>query len=308
MKKEIRVRVPATIANLVSGFDVLGMAIQEPFDEVYICKSSTPGIRITHTDHFGLPSEVEKNVAGVSLQAMILAMNDLDSGWEVVIHKNIKPGSGLGSSAASAAGVVYAVNALLGRPFKLEALVAFAAEGEKLASGAAHADNIAPCLFGGVTLIRPGHTPDIIQLPSPNIYVVVLHPQIELKTAVARNVLPKEISIKVAARQWGNVGALVAGICTNNTQLMAKGMEDFIAEPYRKGFIPQFDEMKLAALSEGALGGGISGSGPSVFMLCNNKLIADKTEKVMSMEFQSANIPFNTYVTTIHQGGIEIIG
>jgi len=306
MEKEIKVRVPATVANLVSGFDVLGMAICEPFDEIFLRKCTTPGIKITHTDNFGLPTEANQNVAGVSLMAMTKAIGNMQGGWEIEIHKHIKPGSGLGSSAASAAGTVFAANSLLGNPFTLQQLVPFAMEGEKLASGAAHADNIAPCLFGGVTLIRPDGNAEIIQLTSPDIFVVVLHPQIELKTADARNVLPKEISIKDAVRQFGNVGALVAGICTNSPALMAKGMIDLVAEPYRKKFIPLFDEMKHAALSAGAIGGGISGSGRSVFMICENRQVAVTVEIAMHKKFESSKIPFHTYLTRIQTNGIEI--
>lgn len=295
------------MANLVSGFDVLGMAIAEPFDEMLVKRVATPGIKIFHTDHFGLPTEVERNVSGVSLKAMMDAMGTPNIGWELIIHKHIKPGSGLGSSAASSAGAVYAANHLLGNPFSPDELVRFAMEGEKLACGAAHADNIAPCLFGGVTLIRPNDPPDVIRLPSPDIFVVVLHPQIELKTADARMVLPKEISLKLAAKQWGNVGALVAGICTNNVHFISKGLEDLVAEPYRKKFIPRFDEMKKAAISAGALGGGISGSGPSVFMVCHTNLLAEQVEFAMRTPFQNSGIAFRTYISRILPEGIQII-
>lgn len=305
--KEVKLKVPATIANLVCGFDIMGMAIEDPFDEVTVRHSAKPGIQIVHTDSFNLPTSVEENVAGVALKALMNKLGDDCLGFELIIHKNIKPGSGLGSSAASSAAAVFGANELLNRKFSLTELVEFAMEGERLASGAAHADNIAPCLYGGITLIRSSHPLDIISLPSPDLFITVLHPQIEVKTSEARKVLPASISLKDAITQWGNVAGLVSGIYTNDIAIISRSLVDGIAEPARRKFIPRYDEVKSAALGAGALGGGISGSGPSVFMISETRIIAEKVEAVIQNIYQTTGLQFNTYVTVIQSAGIEII-
>lgn len=305
--KEVKLKVPATIANLVCGFDIMGMAIADPFDEVTVRQSSEPGIQIHHSDKFNLPTAVDQNVAGVALKALMEKHGDDRIGFEIIIHKHIKPGSGLGSSAASSAAAVFGANLLLNEKFTLNELVAFAMEGERLASGAAHADNIAPCLYGGITLIRSSEPLDIISLPAPDIFITVLHPQIEVKTSEARKVLPSSIMLKDAVKQWGNVAGLVSGIYRNDIGLISRSLIDLVAEPARKNFIPLFDEAKLAALRKGALGGGISGSGPSVFMISETRELAKKVETVIQNIYQTSGLQFNTYVTGIQSAGIEII-
>lgn len=305
--KEVKLKVPATIANLVCGFDIMGMAIADPFDEVTVRQSSKPGIQIHHSDKFNLPTAVDQNVAGVALKALMEKHGDDRIGFEIIIHKHIKPGSGLGSSAASSAAAVFGANLLLDEKFTLNELVAFAMEGERLASGAAHADNIAPCLYGGITLIRSSEPLDIISLPAPDIFITVLHPQIEVKTSEARKVLPSSIILKDAVKQWGNVAGLVSGIYRNDIGLISRSLIDLVAEPARKNFIPLFDAVKLAALREGALGGGISGSGPSVFMISETRELAKKVETVIQNIYQNSGLQFNTYVTGIQSAGIEII-
>ena len=208
--KTVKVFAPASVANLVCGFDVLGMSLQDPADEMTMSLSGEPGLRIVHEDDYGLPEAPEKNVAGAALGAM---MKELEPsvGFDLRINKLIKPGSGLGSSAASAAGAVAAANMLLDNRFSPGDLVRFAMSGEKLASGVKHADNIAPCLYGGITLIRSIHPLDIVQLSYPELHVTVVHPQIEVKTSDARQILRKQVLLKDAIRQWGNIAGLVAG-------------------------------------------------------------------------------------------------
>ena len=274
----IKVKIPATIANIVCGFDILGMAIHDPFDEMEMELSDEPGIRIKHLDAFDLPPEPEKNVTGVSLLALIEEYGE-NIGFDVTVHKHIKPGSGLGSSAASAAGAVVAANYLLNDFFSKEDLVRFAMNGEKLASGVKHADNIAPCIYGGVTLIRSIFPLDIISLTAPPLFVTVVHPQIEVKTSDARQILRKEIQLKDAIHQWGNIAGLVAGFLKADYKLIGRSLEDVIIEPVRSILIPGFDDVKKKSKEAGALGGGISGSGPSIFMLSENELIAKEIEK-----------------------------
>jgi homoserine kinase len=298
---------PATIANLVCGFDVLGLALKDPRDIMTITLSEAPGIRIEHNDAFNLPTIPEENVAGVALLEM---MQELDNtfGFEIVIEKHIKPGSGLGSSAASAAGVVVAANHLLGNRFSKPDLVRFAMAGEKLASGVKHADNISPCIYGGVTLIRSIFPLDVISLPAPPMFVAVVHPQIEVKTSDAREILRKEVLLKDAIKQWGNIAGLVAGFMKNDYGLISRSLEDVIIEPVRSMLIPGFDEVKKNSVDAGALGGGISGSGPSIFMLCEKEDTAKKVEKIMKHIYDNTGLAYHTYVTTINNEGIVVNG
>jgi homoserine kinase len=302
----IKIGAPATIANMVCGFDVLGMALNDPNDIMQITITDNPGIRITHKDDYQISTIPEQNVAGVSLLEL---MQELDPaiGFEIVIEKNIKPGSGLGSSAASAAGVVVAANHLLGNIFAKEELVRFAMAGEKLASGVKHADNVSPGIYGGVTLIRSIFPLDIVLLKAPPMYVAVVHPQIEVKTSDAREILRKEVLLKNAIRQWGNIAGLVAGLLKEDYSLISRSLEDVIIEPVRSMLIPGFDEVKEKSVEAGALGGGISGSGPSIFMLCKEKEIAEKVEKVMKEIYDQTGLKYHTYVTTINNDGIRIL-
>ena len=306
MLTSIKIKSPATIANLVCGFDVLGLALNEPQDYMTLSLSDKPGIRIKHLDNFNLPTDPEKNVAGAALMDMMQESKDV-TGFDLIIEKNIKPGSGLGSSAASAAGVVVAADYLLGSRFSKEDLVRFAMAGEKLACGVKHADNIAPCIYGGVTLIRSIQPLDIISLSTPPMYVTVVHPQIELKTSDAREILRKEVSLKNAIRQWGNIAGLVAGLLQHDYALISRSLEDVIVEPVRSILIPMFDEIKHACLKAGALGGGIAGSGPSIFMLSEKENIAKDVELLMKNMYDAIGLPYFTYVTTINKKGIEFM-
>ena len=305
-RSSVTVHAPATIANLVCGFDVLGLALNDPCDVMTLSISNTPGLRIKHNDVFNLPTIPEQNVAGVSLLEL---MQEIDNkiGFDLIIEKHIKPGSGLGSSAASAAGAVVAANHLLGNIFSKEDLVRFAMAGEKLASGVKHADNISPGIFGGITLIRSIFPLDVVSLTAPPMFVAVVHPQIEVKTSDAREILRKEVLLKNAIKQWGNIAGLVAGFMKNDYGLISRSLEDVIIEPVRSMLIPGFDDVKKKSIDAGALGGGISGSGPSIFMLCKEKPTALKVEKIMKDIYDSTGLKYHTYVTTINSEGIKII-
>ena len=303
--RSVKIKSPATIANLVCGFDVLGMALNDPQDLMQITLSEKTGIRIQHNDIYNLPVIPEKNVAGVSLLELMQEL-DITVGFDIIIEKHIKPGSGLGSSAASAAGVVVAANHLLGNKFSKEDLVRFAMAGEKLASGVKHADNISPCIYGGVTLIRSIFPLDIIPLPAPLMFVTVVHPQIEVKTSDAREILRKEVLLKDAIKQWGNIAGLVTGFMQNDYGLISRSLEDVIIEPVRSILIPGFDEVKKKCVEAGALGGGIAGSGPSIFMLSKEENIAKEVEVIMKDIYDSIGLAYHTYVTTINNQGIII--
>lgn len=304
--KSVKIRVPATVANLVCGFDILGMALNDPYDEMELTLKDEPGISIHHTDGFGLPESTEENVAGVALQALLEEYRK-PVGFDLRVHKNIKPGSGLGSSAAGSAGAVVAANRLLGDPFSKEELVRFAMNGEKLATGVKHADNIAPAIYGGVTLIRSIFPLDIVSLGCPSIYVTVVHPQIEVKTSDARQILRKEVLLKDAIKQWGNIAGLVTGIIKNDAKLIGRSLEDVIIEPVRSILIPGFDEVKEGSMIVGALGGGISGSGPSIFMLSETERIAHRVEEEMKHVYKNVGIDFRSCVTTINNEGIRFV-
>ena len=304
--KIIRIHSPATVANMVCGFDILGFAVNEPYDEMRIRFTDQPGITIVNEDEYQLPTQPEKNVAGAALLAL---MEELDApiGFELSIRKQIKPGSGVGSSAASAAGAVMAANRLLQDRFSKEDLVRFAMNGEKLASGVKHADNIAPCIYGGVTLIRSIFPLDIIALTAPPLFVTIVHPQIEVRTSDERGILKQQVLLKDAIRQWGNIAGLVAGLLQSDYELIGRSLEDVLIEPVRSILIPGFDKVKKFSKEAGALGGGISGSGPSIFMLSENETTARAVEKQMKEVYESLSLAYHTYVTTINHSGITFV-
>lgn len=303
---EVLVHAPATVSNVVCGFDCLGFALSKPYDEVRVRKIDAREIRIVHHDRYNLPTDPSKNVAGVALKALIDAGN-IGHGYEVEITKNIKPGSGIGSSSASSCGAVVAANHLLGGRFTKTQLAEFAMEGEKLASGARHADNVAPTIFGGFVLVRSADPLDVVKIEHPELYVTVIHPQIEIRTADARAILPKEVPLKDAVKQWSNLGSLVAALSQKDIALMSRSMEDAIVEPVRKSLIPGFDEVKEAALNAGALGGGISGSGPSMFMLSESEDAAKRVESAISETYSRTGISFNMHVSGIEPSGVKIV-
>ena len=307
MENEIKIFCPATIANLNCGFDVMGLCLDGIGDEMIIRKVAEKGIRITKITGADLPLETEKNVAGVAGLAILEAAKS-NFGFEIEIHKKIKAGSGIGSSSASAAGAVFGINELLDRPFSKHELVDFAMKGEAIASGCEHADNVAPCVLGGFTLVRGYNPLDVIKIESPSeLYAVVLHPHIEVKTSDSRAVLKPEVSLKNAITQWGNLGGLIAGLYTKDYELIGRSLNDVIVEPARKHLIPNFDNVKNAALQNGALGSGISGAGPSIFALCKGEVIANAVAKNMSAAYQNTGIPFDIHISKVNDEGVKII-
>jgi len=302
----VRVHSPATVSNVVCGFDCLGFALSKPYDEIVVRKTDEPIIRISHKDDFGLPTDPEQNVAGVALRAMLDSLG-ADFSFAVEITKNIKPGSGIGSSSASSCGAVVAANHLLGNRFTKLELADFAMEGEKLASGTRHADNVAPCIFGGFTLVRSTEPLDIISIEFPSLYATVIHPQIEIRTADARAILPKDVPLSSAIQQWSNLGSLVTALAKGDLDLLSRSMEDFIVEPVRKSLIPKFNEVKAASLDAGALGGGISGSGPSIFMLSESAMIAKDVAVAMRDVYSQTGIDFHVHVSAIESEGVRVV-
>ena len=305
--EEIKVFCPATIANVSCGFDVLGLALDSVGDEMTIRKTTEKRIRITKIIGQDLPLETENNVAGVAGLAL-LTKSDYDGGFEIEIDKRIKPGSGIGSSAASSTGAVWAMNELLGKPFSNLELVEFAMQGEKLASDVAHADNVAPAIFGGFTLVRSYDPLDIIPIPTPSeLFATVIHPQIEIKTSDSRKILKTTISMQQGIQQWGNLGGLVAGLFQNDYELIGRSLQDHIVEPIRSILIPAFDDIKANALKAGALGSGISGSGPSIFALSKGEEIAQKVADSMKETYQNIGVDFDIHISKVNSQGVKKI-
>lgn len=307
LNQEIRIFSPATVANVSCGFDVLGFCLDSIGDEMVVRTTNKKGIQIVKIEGFDLPFEAEKNVAGVSALALIETLN-LNFGFEIEIYKHIKPGSGIGSSAASAAGSVFAINELLGRPFTKTELTKFAMKGEAIASKAEHADNLAPAIFGGFTLVKSLNPLEILEIPTPNnLFATIIHPQIEIKTADARAILPKQIPLDKAITQWANLGSLIHGLHTNDYQLIKRSLHDAVVEPFRSQLIPYFSEVKNAALNVGALGAGISGSGPSIFVLSEGIETAKKVEIAIRTVYVETSINFETYVSKINVEGMRVL-
>lgn len=306
--EEIRVFSPATVANVACGFDILGFALEAPGDETVVRRVGRPGIHIRKIEGIeGLPMEATQNVAGVSLQAMVDALG-LEGGFELELYKGVKPGSGIGSSAASAAGSVFAANELLGQPCTRAELVAFAMEGEKLVSGVAHADNVAPGLMGGFVLVRSYSPLDLVSIPAPDaLHCTVIHPKIELRTSDARNILRKEIPLSAAITQWGNVAGLIAGLFQGDLELVGRSLEDVVIEPVRSILIPAYDAVKVASLEAGALGCSISGSGPSIFALSDAGDKAEAIAEAMRKTYTQVGVPFDIYTSKVNTQGCRVV-
>lgn len=305
--EEVKIFCPATIANISCGFDVLGLALDSVGDEMVVRKTDNKGIYILKIKGQELPLETENNVAGVAGLAL-LNNTDYQGGFEIEIYKKIKPGSGIGSSAASSAGAVWAMNHLLGNPFSKTELVTFAMEGERLASGVAHADNVAPALFGDFTLVRSYNPLDVIPIKAPTeLFATVIHPQIEIKTSDSRKILKTTLTMQTAIKQWGNVGGLIAGLFQNDYELIGRSLEDHIVEPIRSILIPGFDNVKSASIQAGALGAGISGSGPSIFALSKGRNIAEKVALAMKNVYEAIGVEHDIHVSKINHEGVRII-
>lgn len=297
---------PASVANVACGFDILGFALERPGDEIIARMSDKPGLRITNiTGAKGkLPLDIEKNTAGFAAQRLLEHLGEEGLGIEMEIHKKMPFGSGLGSSAASAAAAVMAVNELLRRPLEKKDLLPFAVLGEQVADGAYHADNVAPSLLGGLILIRNNEALDVHRLPLPRgLFASVIYPHVEILTKDARGVLSEQVSLKQCIEQSGNLAGLIIGLYNSDFDLIGRSLQDVIIEPQRAGLIPHFYKIKEAALNAGALGCSISGAGPSIFALSANSLIAEIVGDAMKKIFTDVGIDNDLYVSAINQEG-----
>lgn len=308
-EKEIHVFSPATVANVACGFDVFGFALELPGDELHVrfCQNSGVYLKCITGDGGVLPLDPEKNTAGITV-LRLLEYLQCRQGIEIELHKKMPLGSGLGSSAASAVGSLFAVNRLLGSPLSSRELLPFAMEGEKVACGSAHADNVAPALLGGFVLIRSYAPLDVVQVPCQiELYCSILHPRIEIRTEVARKILKKEISLQQHVVQTGNAAGLLVGLMQGNPDLIGKCLVDVIAEPVRASLIPGFQAIKTAALKEGALGCSISGSGPSLFALSLTHAHAQRIGESMEKACQAEGLESDLYISKINHQGPQVL-
>ncbi|HUX84887.1 MAG TPA: homoserine kinase [Chitinophagaceae bacterium] len=306
----IRVFAPATVANIVCGFDVLGFAVNVPGDEVILRLTGPPGVRIRaiHGDGGLLPTDPYRNTASAVVMRYLELTGDQGCGVEIELFKKMPVGSGLGSSAASTIAGLFAINTLRGSRVDPDRMLAIALEGERIACGQGHADNVAPALLGGFVLIRSYDPLDVIRLHTPaHLVCALVHPQIEIQTRDARRIIKKMIPLSDTVRQMGNVGALVAGLYQENDQLISRSMQDVIIEPTRAILIPGFYRLREIALEQGALGFGISGSGPAIFALSSTREAAQCVVEALRKELFRGGIDSEGYVSSVNREGPSIL-
>ncbi len=304
---KIRVFSPASVSNICCGFDVLGFAMEGLGDIISLKKIDKKGVFIKNISGFNIPTDIEKNTATVALKAFLDKLNH-SHGFEISIEKNIKPGSGLGSSAASAAGSVYAANMILGEPLTLHELVDLAMQGELISSESAPADNIASALFGGIVLVDNYKKYKVINLPiSRDVFAVIHHPLISVSTYESRNKLPKKVSLENASYQLSNIASFVHSLHTNNIDLMKLSLNDHLVQNQRESLFPYFKKIKNISNEMGSLCCSISGSGPSIFSLVNGYKLAEKIKLEIDKEFIKMDIKFNSYLSTFGSQGVRVI-
>jgi len=310
MNAGIKVFAPATIGNVGVDFDVMGLALEKPGDEVIVRLSNTPGLRITLISgaQGKLPYEVEKNTAGVAALRLLEHLGEQGRGIEMEIHKKMPFGSGLGSSAASAVAGAMAINELLKRPLEKRELLPFALQGEQLVSGGTFCDNVAPSLLGGLLLIRDSATLDYHRLPVPKgIFVTLVYPKVEVLTKEARKILSDVVPMKSYIQQTGNLGAFIIGMYNSDIGLIGRSLQDVIIEPQRAKLIPHFYEVKEASMKAGALGCSISGSGPTIFAMSANSLVAERVGEEMKKVYRYNKIECELFISPINQEGAILL-
>ena len=305
--KEIRVFSPASIANLSCGYDILGVCLDKIGDEITVRKTTKRGISIKKITGYELSNDISLNVAGLAASALLKNVK-VNCGFEIDIHKGIKPGSGIGSSAASSAGTVYAINKLIGEPLNNNQLIYFASKGEIASSGTIHADNVSAVLMGGFTFVRNLSEKDFIKLDYPNDLVFsIIHPKIEIKTKDSRSIIKNQVTLNDMIQQSANLGALVHALNKKDYELIERSLDDRIIEPVRSILIPKFSDIKSSSIEAGALGCGISGSGPSVFSLCRGMDQAKIVSKVMKKVYDKIKLDYEIHLSKVNDKGIKII-
>jgi homoserine kinase len=307
--KSVRAFAPATVANVCCGFDILGFAIDGRGDEVEVRLSDSPGVRMSKItgDDGKLPMESNRNTCSVAVQSFLGALGK-DTGIEIELYKKLPLGSGMGSSAASAAAALVAINTLMGEPMTRKELVPHAMEAERIACGTGHADNVAPSILGGFVLIRDYHPLDLLEVRFPKeLCCVLVHPHLEVKTEDSRRILRNSVTIRDAVSQSANAAGLMIGLMNSDFELIGKSLKDVIAEPVRSVFIPGFDQLKQVAKDAGALGAGISGSGPTVFALCNDLNVAARVGERIVEHFALSHLKSDLIVSPVNSQGARVI-
>jgi homoserine kinase len=308
--EKVSAYAPATVANVSCGFDIMGFAVDAIGDIATVSIHDKPHHAITMSGAYGylIPSVWERNTVGAAVDAYMMAAGRSDVFFHIALQKNMPLGSGMGSSASSASAAVFAVNHLMGNLFSTAELIPFAMEGERLASGSAHADNVAPSLLGGFVLVRSYHPLDMIQIACPDdLFCAVVHPHVELHTADARRILKQEIPLRDVITQTANSAGLVAGLLTSDYALIGRSLHDVLAEPHRIRLIPGFEKARHAAMQCGALGCGISGSGPSVYALTKGKQVADEVAQAILHAFQQVGLSGEAFVSGLQAAGTRIV-
>ncbi|AFC99758.1 homoserine kinase [Methanocella conradii HZ254] len=291
----IRVKASATSANLGAGFDVLGLALDEPYDVIEVEPADRLAIKVIGVGSESIPLDPERNTAG-------LVAKEMGRDVLITIYSGIRPASGLGSSAAPAAGVAFAINELFSLGYTREELVPIAARGEVAAAGVAHADNVGPCLLGGLTIVCGGQAES---LEMPEVGVVAIMPDVKVSTRVAREALPACIPLREMVQNVGKACMLVAGAAKKDPYLIGRSLADSFNEKYRSPLIKGYEGVKAGAMREGAYGVAISGSGPTMIALCPRDR-AKAIEKAMRDEFLSYGISCESFVTRVGRG-VKII-
>lgn len=306
----VKVFAPATVANVVCGFDVLGFAVNEPGDEVVMRLVDEPGVRLLSIsgDEGRLPLDSHKNTVSASVQHYLNHLDRSDIGVAIELYKKMPIGSGLGSSSASTVAGLFAINQLMGNIMTAKELVPFAMKGEELACGFGHADNVAPALMGGFVLVRSYEPLDLIALPTPeDLFAAIVYPHVNVPTKDARQMMPSKVLLKDAVTQWGNVAGLVSGLFLNDLDLVGRSMRDVLIEPVRSILIPDFEVLRKLAMQNGAVGFGISGSGPSVFSLTKDMETARKITDAQQKHLTKLNIKSNAYVSSVNAEGPKVM-
>ena len=310
MRESVKVFAPATVANVVCGFDVLGFAVNEPGDEVIMRITDTPGVIISKItgDEGRLPLNPAKNTVSASVQDYLKHIGRTDIGIDIELHKKMPIGSGLGSSSASTVAGLFAINTLMDNLLTAQELVPFAMKGEELACGYGHADNVAPAILGGFVLIRSYEPLDVISLPFPEeLYAAIVYPEVDVPTKDARQMIRSKVLLKDAVKQWGNVAGLVTGLFMKDYDLIGRSMVDVLVEPTRSILIPDFYKMRSLAMELGAISFGISGSGPSVFALTKDPDTAHRITAALQKQLKSIQINSLSFVSSVNKKGPVIL-
>ena len=306
--KNIKIQAPATVANLSCGFDILGLCLNKPFDEIEVDKINEKKvvIELAESKYSSIPTDPRKNTGGLPAIRIIEDLK-LNFGFKIKIKKGIPLCGGMGSSASTASGVVFAINKILNETLTDKEMLKYALIGESVSVKNPHADNIAPCLFGGLTIIRDTKTLDIININVPDLYVCLIHPDISVSTQDARDMLPKKIKLASAVKQWGNIAALVTGFANGDFELIKRSMQDEIIEPVRAPLISGFYDIKNKSIDLGALGCGISGSGPTIFAICESKIIAKKIKDFSKNFYMTCGIDCDVYISKVNHTGPKVL-